>query len=109
MLPKNYRLDVLATGADLTMMNPAKHVKRAKNTMVTVKNKGGEVGMTGIIKLGDITAYREKPIYSTQPNGIAYKITIAFAKELSDKKLRQLAALAKWVQDKEENDADNSI
>ena len=27
-------------------MNPAKRVKRAKNTMVTVKNKGGEIGLT---------------------------------------------------------------
>ena len=46
MVPKNYRLDVSATGADLTMMNPVKRVKRAKNTMDMAKSKGGEVGIT---------------------------------------------------------------
>ena len=60
--------------------------------------------MSFAIKLSDILVFRNMPV----PPGPAdsceiFPITINFVKSISDKKLQQLAALAKWVQDNEED------
>lgn len=59
--------------------------------------------MNSLIKIDDIYVTRQKAVYSSVlPNGIVYPVSISFSKEIDDDKLGQLAAFAKWIQDKED-------
>lgn len=60
--------------------------------------------MSFAIKLSDILVFRDMPVLTGGPDSREiFPITINFGKNINDKKLQQLAALAKWVQDNEED------
>ena len=58
--------------------------------------------MNHAVRLGNLSVVRQKTITNT--NGIYYPIKIYFQKELTDKKMEQLAVLAEWIQDRKEGE-----
>ena len=57
------------------------------------------------INVGDLYVIRQKMTFDV--NGERFPVRINFTKELSDEKLQQLAVLAKWIQDKEEEECND--
>ena len=55
--------------------------------------------MNYAVRLGNLSVIRQKT--TTDSSGIYYPIKIYFDEELTDKKMEQLAVLAKWIQDRE--------